>query len=260
MLNIALAQMDVKWADPDVNLGRAREMVARAAEAGAGLVLLPELWGSGYDLAHAADYATAIDTGLFREMEALAARYDLHVAGSLLEADGGRVYNTHVLVGPAGLVGRYRKIHLFRLMQEHQHLAPGDEPVLARGLPWGDTGLATCYDLRFPELFRGYALGGARLMLVPAQWPAQRTDHWRTLLRARAIENQCFVAGCNRVGSDPANDFGGVSAVIGPWGEVLTEGDDRPGLWLASADPAQVEEARQRIPILQDRRAECYNY
>jgi omega-amidase len=257
-ISVALAQMDVVWADPDKNLQHVRGRVAEAAAAGAGLIVLPELWGSGYDLAHAAKYATPVSAGLFAEMATMAKRHQMSVAGSLLEEDAGHIYNTHVLFTPEGLAGRYRKMHLFRLMQEHQYLAPGCEPAVCEDVAWESTGLATCYDLRFPELFRGYALAGARLVIVPAQWPTPRIDHWRTLLRARAIENQCFVAGCNRIGSDPDNLFGGASAIVGPWGEVLVEGDTDPALLLAEIDLDKVDEARRRIPILLDRRAECY--
>jgi omega-amidase len=258
MIRIALAQMDVEWADPEANLATARQMVAQAATAGADLIVLPELWGSGYDLAHAADYTTPLDSGLFGEMVALAREHDLHVAGSLLEACEGRVYNTCVLAGPQGLLGHYRKVHLFRLMDEDRYLAPGGRPALCDSLPWGATALAICYDLRFPELFRGYAVAGARLMVIPAQWPVRRIEHWRALLRARAIENQCVVAGCNRAGADGDAVFGGASAVIGPWGEVLVEGDDAPALLVAQVDLAEVEKARRHIPVFGDRRPECY--
>ena len=258
MIKVALAQMDVKWADPETNLTTVRHMVAQAAEAGADLVVLPELWGSGYDLAHASQYATTVNDGLFGEMAGLAGTHRLHLVGSLLERENGRIYNTCAVFSPLGLAATYRKIHLFRLMDEHQYLAPGDRPTLCEGLPWGTTALAICYDLRFPELFRGYALAGARLVIIPAQWPARRVDHWGTLLRARAIENQCFVAGCNRVGRDNGDPFGGRSALVGPWGEVLVEGDDRPDLLLAEVDLDKVEQARQHIPILSDRRPECY--
>jgi len=258
MIKIALAQMDVKWAEPEANLTTVQQMVAQAAEAGADLVVLPELWGSGYDLAHAGQYATTVYDGLFGEMAALAEAHRLHVVGSLLEQENARIYNTCALFSPQGPVATYRKIHLFRLMEEHQYLAPGDQPTLCKDLPWGTTALAICYDLRFPELFRGYALAGARLVIIPAQWPARRVDHWGTLLRARAIENQCFVAGCNRVGRDNGDPFGGRSALVGPWGEVLVEGDDRPALLLAEVDLDKVEQARQHIPILSDRRPECY--
>lgn len=258
MIKIALAQMDVKWAEPDVNLAVAREMVAQAAADGADLVVLPELWGSGYDLAHAADYATSVDGGFFSEMAALAQEQGLHVAGSLLESHDGRIYNTCALFSPQGLVGDYRKLHLIGLMDEDRYLAPGDKLTLCEGLPWGATGLAICYDLRFPEVFRAYAVAGARLMVIPAQWPAPRIEHWRLLLRARAIENQCIVAACNRVGADPNNEFVGASAVIGSAGEVLVEGKDRSALLIAEVDLAKVEETRHFLPVFHDRRPECY--
>jgi predicted amidohydrolase len=258
MIKIALAQMDVRWADRDANLATARRMVAQAAKARADVVVLPELWGSGYDLAHAASLATSIHDGLFQEMAALARQHDLYLIGSLLEASAGHIHNTCAFFGPQGLVGSYRKLHLFRLMAEDSYLSPGDQPGLYDVPPWGMTALAICYDLRFPELFRGYALAGARLMVIPSEWPAPRIDHWRTLLRARAIENQCVVAACNRVGADRDNMFGGASAVVGPWGETLVEGDGHPALLMAQVDLAQVDEARRRIPVLSDRRPECY--
>ncbi|MCS7040082.1 MAG: carbon-nitrogen family hydrolase, partial [Caldilineales bacterium] len=121
------------------------------------------------------------------------------------------------------------------------------------------TGLAICYDLRFPELFRLYALAGAQLILIPSEWPHPRLAHWRTLLRARAIENQCFVAAVNRVGSDRANTFCGHSALIDPWGETVVEADDASvQLLTATVDFALVDDVRRRIPALADRRPECY--
>ncbi len=259
-LRIALAQFDVRVGEPEANLATARRMVAEAARQGAKLVLLPELWGSGYDLPHAARYATPTDAGLFAEMTALAREHDLYLAGSLLEAADGRFYNTLLLTGPEGPLATYRKVHLFRLMEEDHYLAPGESPVVA-STPWGATGLAICYDLRFPELFRGYAVQGARLILLPAQWPARRVEHWRTLVRARAIEDQCFVAACNRVGRDPGSDaFGGRSALVSPRGEVLVEGsEDDEALLIAEADLAEVERVREHIPVLQDRRPQIYH-
>ena len=257
-IKIALAQIDVKWADPDTNVAAARAMVAGAALQSADLIVLPELWGSGYDLGHAADYATSVDGGVFAEMAALARQHSVYLTGSLLERSQGRVYNTCALFGPRGLAGWYRKLHRFRLMDEDRYLSPGAAPTLLDDLPWGATGLAICYDLRFPELFRAYAVAGAQVILLPAQWPSDRIDHWRTLVRARAIENQCVMVACNRVGADPNNSFGGASAVVGPWGDVLAEGGDEPGLFLAEVDIGAVADARQRIPVLSDRRPDCY--
>jgi predicted amidohydrolase len=258
MIKIALAQMDVKWAEPESNLGAARRMVGQAAAEGADLVVLPELWGSAYDLAHAADYATPLHAGLFGEMAVLAREHGLYVAGSLLEEDGGRFYNTCVLYSPQGLVGSYRKLHLIGLMEEDRYLAPGDRLTLCDGLPWGVTGLAICYDLRFPEVFRTYAVAGAQLVVMPAQWPSPRIAHWQTLLKARAIENQCVIAACNRVGADPNNTFSGASAVIGPGGETLVEGGDQQALLMAQVDMAAVGEVRDFLPVFRDRRPACY--
>ena len=118
--------------------------------------------------------------------------------------------------------------------------------------------MTICYDLRFPELFRRYALDHARIILVPAEWPHPRREHWRTLLRARAIENQCFIAACNRVGTTGANTFFGASAVIDPWGEALMEGGEAAMLLTVTVDLGLVDTVRQRIPVFADRRADLY--
>ena len=162
------------------------------------------------------------------------------------------------LYSPDGtLAASYSKIHLFRLMDEDQYLAPGEAGELHE-LPWGCAGLAICYDLRFPELFRRYALEGARLLILPAEWPHPRRMHWRTLLRSRAIENQCFVAACNRVGTTEGVTFFGSSAVIDPWGETLIEGGETEALLTVRIDLNTVEATRAKIPILADRRPELY--
>lgn len=262
-LTISLAQMDCRLGDPETNFAHAATLIAEAARRGSDLVLLPELWSTAYALDAAPVLASplansALDGGWFGRVAALAAEHRLYVGGSLLEARGGRYYNCFALYGPDGvLAGAYRKVHLFRLMDEEKYLAPGEEAV-ALDLPWGKTGLAICYDLRFPELFRRYALAGARLMLLPAEWPHPRRMHWQTLLRARAIENQCFVAACNRVGVTGSAAFFGSSAVIDPWGETLVEAGETEALLTVAIDLALVDSVRQRIPVFEDRRAELY--
>ena len=260
-LTISLIQMDVSIARPQVNLRRARAGVQEAAKAGADLIVLPELWGSGYDLTCADRYADELGTGLFAEMASLAQAHGVHLAGSLLERRGEGIFNTAVLYGPDGkLEGHYSKVHLFRLMDEHQYLRAGDAMPLLE-LPWGKTALAICYDLRFPELFCRYALAGAVLTIISAQWPARRVEHWQTLLRARAIENQMIVAACNRVGHDGDEDnlFGGHSAVYDAWGRVVgQEGGDKEGLLTGTVDLSTVTRARSFIPVFQDRRSDLY--
>ena len=260
MLTLALAQTDIILGDKAANLARGRELAAQAAARGADLLIFPELWTTGYDLPRAAELAEPIPHGpTARELSAWAGELDLWITGSMLEQTPASAFNAAVLFGPAGQVlGPYRKIHRFGPMAEDRWLEAGCDPGLFE-LPWGKTGVAICYDLRFPGLFQRYALAGARLILLPSEWPHPRLNHWRTLVQARAIENQCFVAAVNRVGSDRDNEFCGHSMLVGPWGQVIAEADESPELLIAAIDLTEADDARQRIPVLTDRRPECYN-
>ncbi len=249
--------METRLGAPEENLRRAEAWAAEAARRGSDLLLLPELWGSGYALEQAAALAAPLGGGLFAEMAALARRYRLALGGSLLEAAEG-VYNTFALYAADGsLLAAYRKIHLFGPMGEDRYLKAGLRPVLTE-TPWGKTGLAVCYDLRFPELFRLYTLEGAEIVLLCAEWPLSRIEHWRILLRARAIENQCFVAAVNRAGESQGARLGGHSAVLNPRGEALVEGGSAPLLLTVDVALEEVSLARQRFPALRDRRPEAY--
>jgi predicted amidohydrolase len=259
MFTISLGQMDVRLGQPESNLETAEMLAVEAARRGSDLLLLPELWSTGYDLENAGRYATSTDAGVFAELASLARRHQLHILGSALARAGGKgVANTAVLFSPQGeRPAEYSKIHLFRLMEEEQYLVAGESSTLV-GTPWGPAGLAICYDLRFPELFRAYALAGARLIFLPSEWPHPRLAHWRTLLRARAIENQLFMVACNRVGRSKETDFFGHSCIIDPWGDTVIEGGEKELLLTATIDPGRVEEVRQQIPVFQDRRPEIY--
>ena len=262
VVTISLAQMPIVVGEPEQNLAQARQMAAQAALRGSDLLLLPELWGSGYDLSNATTHATLPSEGLFAEMAAMAKEHGMWVGGSLLGYEPGiegRPRNLLALFSPDGqLANSYAKLHLFGLMDEDLWLDPGDHPTLAK-LPWGSAGFAICYDLRFPELFRDYALRGARLIILPAQWPHPRLMHWRTLLRARAIENQCFVVACNRIGQDPNGTvFFGHSVILDPWGEAVIQGDEEADLLTATIDLAQVDLIRAKIPIFEDLRTDLY--
>lgn len=262
-LTISLAQMDVVPGEPEQNLATARRMAGGAAAAASDLLLLPELWGSGYDLERAGEHATLPTQGLFSEMAAMAREHGMWVGGSLLGYPSGEPRgapsNLFALFAPDGhLAYQYAKLHLFGLMNEEKYLAPGTHTTLAR-LPQVTAGLAICYDLRFPELFRKYALAGAGLILLPSEWPHPRLAHWQTLLRARAIENQCYVAACNRVGEDPdGTRFFGHSVILDPWGEPLVEGGEREGLISATIELDEVGRVRDRIPVFRDRRDDLY--
>ncbi|MDA5108500.1 carbon-nitrogen family hydrolase [Brevibacillus thermoruber] len=259
--NVALLQMDIAFGRPDLNAATVRRLVNQLAEAEQqpDLVVLPELWDTGYDLTRLDEIAD--DNGerakaLLREA---AVQLKAHViGGSVAERRDGRVYNTTFVFDREGnLAGSYSKAHLFRLMDEEKYLAAGEKPGLYI-LDGQTTGSVICYDIRFPEWLRVHALKGAKVMCVPAQWPHPRLDHWRQLLIARAIENQMYVVACNRVGEGGGNTFCGHSMVVNPWGEVIAEGMQQEEIVYAELDLALVDEVRGRIPVFADRRTELY--
>jgi omega-amidase len=258
-LNVALAQMAITPGQPGKNIETATAWATQAAAGGAHLLVLPELWPTGYDLAQAVRSAAALDAGPFAVMANLARAHRLHVVGTALEANPGSApFNTAALFGPGGdLLGAYRKVHLFPPLGETEHMSAGANlPVF--DLPWGRTALAICYDLRFPEMWQRYTEAGAQLIVIPAEWPVRRIEHWRLLLRARAVENQLFVLGCNRAGSAADGDYGGCSAAVDPWGQVLMEGSAEPGLFLTTLHLEEVPRCRRLFPFLDDRQPEVY--
>jgi predicted amidohydrolase len=224
------------------------------AQSGADLVVLPELWPNGgfaYDTWEAG--AQPLDGPVVQALRA--ATRDLGVMvhmGSFVERDEtGRLFNTSVLLGPdGGVLSTYRKVHLFGFGEgEPKLMTPGDGPVVH------DTfGLATCYDLRFPELFRALLDGGAEVVLMPAAWPAKRVAHWRLLSQARAVENQCYVVACNTGGTHAGVPMGGHSMVVDPWGAVLAEAGEGEEVLVVDLDPALVGSTRASFPVLADRR------
>jgi len=258
-VTIALGQMDVQLGEPERNWQTVVEMAQNAAARQADILVLPELWSTGYDLENAAAYVTPTDQGIFARVADLARQHHLHILGSCLSLLGvNRFGNTAVWFDPQGQnQAEYSKIHLFRLMAEEQFLTAGEKLAMLT-TPWGKAGLAICYDLRFPEMFRAYALAGARLVFLPSEWPHPRLAHWQTLVRGRAIENQMFLIACNRVGTSKNSHFFGHSCMIDPWGETVIEGDESPQLLVATIDTSLVDTVRAKIPVFADRRPELY--
>ncbi|MCY4020716.1 MAG: carbon-nitrogen family hydrolase [Chloroflexi bacterium] len=258
-ITVSLGQMNIELGDVDKNFERAEQLIEGAAQSASDLVLLPELWTTGYDLENALTYADDLHAGSFARLSALAEEYRIAIYGSALERANGAAMNCAALHAADGrLAGAYRKIHLFRLFDEHLWLGEGASPT-ALGMPWGVTGLSICYDLRFPELFRRYAVADeAKLILLCAEWPLARVGHWRALLKARAIENQCYVAATNACGETGGTAFGGHSMLIDPWGEVLIEGGEDEELLTAEIDLDEVNRVRMKIPVFEDRRPDAY--
>ena len=255
---ISLVQMQVALGDVRKNLKTAEDAIAEAARRGSHLVVLPELWATGVALEQGTALASDLTGGVFAQLAALAVQHKVCVVGSHLERRGYQVANSAPFIDPRGQVrGVYRKIHLFRLMDEDRYLQPGSAPLLL-DLPWGPTAFAICYDLRFPELFRRYAVEGAKMIVLPAEWPIERIEHWRALLVARAIENQCYIVATNACGQSGEYTFGGHSMIVDPWGKVVVEVGETPALATAEIDLDLVDAVRKRIPVFDDRRPELY--
>lgn len=255
---VALVQMEIALGDPEANFSRAERWIAQAASQGAQLVLLPELWATGYALPQAEALADPLGEGVFATMSRWAETYGVVLGGSHLEETFKGVHNTFALYGSDGFLwAAYRKIHLFAPLGERLYLLAGDQIEVVQ-LPWCAAGMAVCYDLRFPEMFRLQAVDGARVFLLVAEWPQQRMDHWHMLLRARAVENQAFVLAVNRVGKDHKYTYVGGSSVIGPDGRLKRRLGADPGLLIEDIDLAEVDQARAKFSPVRERRPEVY--
>ncbi|MFD3755758.1 carbon-nitrogen family hydrolase [Streptomyces sp. NPDC058622] len=227
-------------------------------QAGSDLVVLPELWTVGaFAYEQFETEAEPLDGPTFEAMSKAAsdAGVWLH-AGSVVERAGdGSLYNTALVISPAGeLAATYRKIHRFGFDQgEAVLMAPGDS-LTTVVLPEQTLGIATCYDLRFPELFRGLVDAGATTLVIAAGWPARRRSHWTLLSRARAVEDQAYVLACGLAGTHAGVEQAGHSLVVDPWGEVLAEAGPGEDVLTVDLDPAKVAETRAQFPALKDRR------
>jgi deaminated glutathione amidase len=258
--------------DRDRNLEAADRLVRAAASAGAELVVLPEKWPVLGTPEQTAAGAEPLDGTALRWARGVARELGIDlVAGSIAERVEGaeRGANTSVHVGPDGEDrATYRKIHMFdvevggRAYRESEHEAPGDEPVTSALANGEGLGLTICYDLRFPELFRILAIRGATVITVPAAFTETTTrDHWEVLLRARAIEDQCFVVAANQVGEPaPGIRTGGRSTIVDPWGIVLATAPDAETFIVADLDFERLRGIRTKLPSLANRQAAAYRW
>ncbi|MFE0777902.1 carbon-nitrogen family hydrolase [Streptomyces sp. NPDC058861] len=245
--------------DPDEPVDARRARAARLVREESGradLVVLPELWTVG---AFASDLFAAESEPLngptHRAMAGAArdAGVWLH-AGSFVETEAGALYNTSLVLSPDGeLAASYRKIHRFGFDQGEAVLMAAGEDLVTVDLPHLTVGVGTCYDLRFPELFRGLVDAGAQAFVVPAGWPARRRAHWTLLARARAVENQAYVLACGTAGTHAGVEQAGHSIVVDPWGEVLAEAGPGEEVLRVELDPGRVATTREDFPALKDR-------
>lgn len=255
-ITAASIQFHIAFGDVDANLARALAGLRRAGEKGASLAVLPEMWSTGYDYKNLAAQAEQTPR-VIEALKGATAELGMVTVGSLPEKDGDTLFNTAYVIDRGVVVGSYRKLHLFSTMGEDRFLGAGDRTLVVPTSA-GRLGIAICYDLRFPELFRKLALEGAEIICIPAEWPKPRQEHWRTLLRARAIENQLFIAAANCCGIQGKLDFFGMSLLISPRGEILAEGGDTPTEITASFDFEEMASYRFQIPCFHDRRPAIY--
>ncbi|WP_127594105.1 carbon-nitrogen family hydrolase [Paenibacillus lautus] len=260
-LNIALIQADIEIGNVNANMNKMLGMMEQAAAADMkpDVIVLPEMWNTGYALDRIQELADPMGQETSRMLSEFARKHRIQVVGgSVAERIEDRIYNSMYVFNRSGeQIAKYSKIHLFRLMDEEKFLQAGQHTVTFE-LEQLKAGASICYDIRFPELSRTLALSGAQVLFVPAEWPHPRRHHWRTLLMARAIENQMYVIACNRVGTSGETDFFGHSMIIDPWGEVIAEGDEQEMILTGTLDCDLTDEVRGRIPVFEDRRPNLY--
>jgi len=262
---VAGIQMDIAWEDPQENFRRVEETTARVMEDGVGageehsapdLIVLPEMFATGFSMdgEKVAGFA-----GITREfLSNLASRRSVSVLGGYAEPDSPLPANACSIFGPTGQeMLHYRKLHPFALAKEHEHFMAGESVATAEVAGVRVTPFI-CYDLRFPEPFRP-AASDTDLFCVIANWPDKRRAAWSALLRSRAIENQAYVLGVNRVGHASGMEHAGDSALVDPMGEVLSDVDEyQEGIAGGTVDPREVRKVRRTLGFLKDRRPELY--
>jgi predicted amidohydrolase len=255
-VRIASIQLEVTDAEPRADRVRRVADLVRA-QRGADLVVLPELWPTGAFAYPAwAEAGEPVDGPTVAALAAAARDLgaDVHM-GSIVERDGADLYNTAVLLGSDGDVrATYRKIHLFGFGEGEPTLMSAGREVVVADVAGTSVGLSTCYDLRFPEMYRALGDAGAEIVLCVAGWPAPRVEHWATLARARAIENQCVVVACNTVGTHSGHTMGGRSVIVDARGAVLAEAGTDERVLTVDLDPTDVRAWREGFPVLGDRR------
>src|SRR5690554_1258762 len=260
-LRVCMLQMDIQIGQPTENYQRVTDQLHKALSGTnkPDVIVLPEMWNTGYALNHIESLADHDGQRTKKLISEFCQKHEVHViAGSIADIMEGEVRNTTYVFNRAGeVVADYSKIHLFRLMNEEKHLTAGNH-IGQFELEGISAGMMICYDIRFPELTRKLALDGVKVVFIPSEWQNPRLHHWRTLLIARAIENQMYIVACNRVGISEGTEFFGHSMMIDPWGEIVAEADDQETIMHVELDLNLVDQVRQRIPVFDDRRPKLY--
>ncbi|MBA2431122.1 MAG: carbon-nitrogen family hydrolase [Chthoniobacterales bacterium] len=261
-MKIAVAQISCAVGDVADNVRKLRDFAARAKQAGAELIVFPEMADTGYSMPAIQEHATTWSEGAVPALREIAKEFSIAIISGVSERDDSCIYNAQVVIDRAGeVIAKYRKTHLFTPAptEEHKCFTCGGE-LAAFQLRDLRLGLSICYDLRFPELYRALAAdGGVNVFVVSSAWPFPRVEHLRTLATARAIENQSYCILANRVGTDDGTTFCGTSAIIDPYGVVTAAASaDREEVVYGEVSLEVVRMVRERMPVFSHRRPELY--
>ena len=249
-MKIGLVQYNPEWESKEKNKKRLNELIERYYDESS-LLIFPEMTLTGFTM-NSSKFSEPLYSESFEYFSNIALKKQVYIAAGITENENGNYYNTLIMINPEGnLFSKYRKIHPFSYSTEDRNYRRGED-IKTADISGLKVGLSICYDLRFPELYRFYAKERVHLIIVIANWPDTRIEHWRTLLKARAIENQCYVAGVNRVGDDPKLHYPGFSSIYDPMGKEIISSKDLEKLIFAEIDKGKVEEVRQTLPFLND--------
>jgi predicted amidohydrolase len=250
VIKVALVQYNPVWEDKQQNRRKISQLLDSISDY-VSLIVFPELTLTAFTM-RSRSFAEVLSGESVRFFSEIAKRFNAHVVGGFIEQFDEQFYNTLVQIAPDGLLAtRYHKIHPFSYSGEQRFYNSGSKPVMGQ-LGEIKIGFTICYDLRFPELFRHYAKNHAEIIVNIANWPISRITHWSHLLVARAIENQCFIIGVNRVGEDKNNRYNGRSTLIDPMGRSIITLDDSEIVAIAEIDVSRVAEIRKKYPFLED--------
>lgn len=248
-MKIILIQYNPYWEDKKNNRNKILKLLEKVNQSD--ILIFPEMTLTGFSM-NSKKLAENREGESFLFFSDIAKRFSSDVFAGLIEKDKNNYFNTLLHIDSSGkLKNFYRKIHPFSFSKEDKHYAGGSKPVITKVDKW-KIGLSVCYDLRFPELYRFYGKERVDLIINIANWPIPRIEHWRTLLKARAIENQCYIAGVNRVGVDPHASYNGFSSIFDPMGNEIVSVENKEEIFSAEIDINKVNEVRNKFPFLND--------
>jgi len=261
-MKVATAQISCVLGDCTANLDKVRDFASRAKDSGTELIVFPEMIDTGYSMPAIKQYAAAWEEGAAAELQKIAKQLALGIVCGISDRDGEFIYNAQVFIDASGeIVAKYRKTHLVTAapLDERSCFSPGNEFVSCK-IDTFNVGLTICYDLRFPEMCRTLAVGhNVNLFVTSSAWPSIRMEHLQILMRARAIENQCYLILANRVGTDDGVTFCGSSAIIDPTGAIVAGASvDREELLQAEISNAVIDSVRTNMAVFAHRRPELY--